>query len=81
MLQVVAVYTACTKFHTDEYCCAGEHNVPEKCKPEQWPKDYYSPLKKICPTGYWYAYDDLTSTFACIGADTRTSPDYNVVFC
>ncbi|KAH7666396.1 Thaumatin-like protein 1a, partial [Aphelenchoides avenae] len=38
-------------------------------------------MKKTCPTAYFYAYDDHTSTFTCIGAGGRTSPDYRIVFC
>ncbi|KAH7716212.1 thaumatin-like protein [Aphelenchoides avenae] len=79
--KVVAVYTGCSKEHKDSYCCAGAHNVPEKCDPKKhWPKDLYTPLKKLCPSGYWYAYDDKTSTFTCKGSK-NPSPDYKITFC
>ncbi|KAH7694448.1 thaumatin-like protein, partial [Aphelenchoides avenae] len=79
---VVAVYTGCSKTHLNSYCCNGTlHNKPETCVPSRdWPVNYYTPLKKLCPSGYWYAYDDKTSTFTCKGAN-GISADYKITFC
>jgi hypothetical protein len=78
---VVAVYSACMKFNTDQYCCRGAYGTPQTCNPTTWPVNYAGIFKQACPTAYSYAYDDNTSTFFCRGANGRKSPDYNVQFC
>lgn len=69
--QVVGCLSACERFKTDEYCCAGAHNRPETCPPFSFSKAF----KAACPTAYSYAYDDATSTFTCKGED------YAIWFC
>ena len=69
--QVVGCLSACEKFKTDQYCCAGAHNTPQTCPPF----DHSRTFKAACPTAYSYAYDDATSTFTCKGED------YAIWFC
>ncbi|XP_051123624.1 pathogenesis-related thaumatin-like protein 3.5 [Andrographis paniculata] len=68
---VVACKSACEAFGKEEYCCTGEFASPETCPPT----DYSRVFKTACPTAYSYAYDDLTSTCTCTGAD------YVITFC
>lgn len=58
--------SACLAFDTDEYCCRGEHGVPETCKSTDWPVNYPDFFKTRCPDAYSYAYDDHKSTFTCV---------------
>ncbi|KAL1533347.1 thaumatin-like protein 1b [Salvia divinorum] len=67
----VACRSACDAFRSEEYCCSGAYGTPAACKPSQ----YAQTFKRACPQAYSYAYDDLTSTFTCIGAD------YIITFC
>ncbi|KAI8150138.1 thaumatin [Fennellomyces sp. T-0311] len=67
----VGCNSACSKFGTDEYCCAGDHDTPDKCPPSSYSKD----VKESCPDVYTYAYDDLTSTYMC------QADGYTVTFC
>ncbi|KAK4411033.1 Pathogenesis-related thaumatin-like protein 3.5 [Sesamum angolense] len=67
----VACKSACLAFNEPQYCCAGEYNNPEVCKPS----NYSEIFKKACPTSYSYPYDDATSTFTCKGAN------YLIIFC
>jgi hypothetical protein len=69
--QVIGCLSACERFKTDEYCCAGAHNQPATCPPFS----YAQVFKAACPTAYSYAYDDATSTFTCRGED------YAIFFC
>jgi hypothetical protein len=69
--QVVACLSACERFKSDEFCCAGAHNQPATCPPFSFSKTF----KEACPTAYSYAYDDATSTFTCKGED------YAIWFC
>ncbi|KAF7137229.1 hypothetical protein RHSIM_Rhsim07G0235500 [Rhododendron simsii] len=68
---VVACKSACAAFSRPEYCCTGDHSVPETCLPTH----YSQMFKEACPTAYSYAYDDASSTFTCTGAD------YLITFC
>lgn len=68
---VVGCQTTCSKDNTDESCCRGAHDDPNKCKPDSHSEN----LKKACPDAYSFAYDDQTSTFEC-GVDK-----YEVKFC
>ncbi|PIN01058.1 hypothetical protein CDL12_26437 [Handroanthus impetiginosus] len=68
---VVACKSACAAFNTPEYCCSGDHSTPQTCSPTNYSKLF----KNACPTAYSYAYDDLSSTCTCIGAD------YLITFC
>jgi hypothetical protein len=69
--KVVACQSACERFKSDEFCCAGAHNTPATC-----PRfSYADAFKRACPTAYSYAYDDATSTFTCKGED------YAIWFC
>ncbi|KAI5655967.1 hypothetical protein M9H77_24760 [Catharanthus roseus] len=67
----IACKSACSAFNQDEYCCSGAYSTPDKCKPSS----YSQVFKNACPRAYSYAYDDLTSTFTCAGAD------YIITFC
>lgn len=65
-------FSACAKWNLDRYCCAGNNDTPDKCKPS-----YYSTqAKKICPDAYSYAYDDEDSTFII-----PEGGGFEVVFC
>ncbi|KAF5288434.1 hypothetical protein FQR65_LT02086 [Abscondita terminalis] len=64
---VVACYSSCLKYNADVYCCRGEFNSPDICKPENMPQPNSAQyFKQNCPQFYSYAYDDLTSTFTCL---------------
>ncbi|XXG85393.1 hypothetical protein AAC387_Pa11g0478 [Persea americana] len=63
--------SACAAFGTDEYCCKGVSNDPNKCKPT----NYSMIFKNACPLAYSYAYNDGSSTFTCTGAN------YLLTFC
>lgn len=63
--------SACDAFGRAEYCCSGEYGSPDRCRPSV----YSAMFKSACPTSYSYAYDDLTSTFTCTGAN------YQITFC
>ncbi|KAH7662933.1 Thaumatin family protein [Dioscorea alata] len=68
---VVACKSACEAFGDPKYCCTGVYGNPNSCKPT-----YFSSLfKSACPSAYSYAFDDLTSTFTCVG------PSYLLIFC
>jgi hypothetical protein len=69
--KVVGCLSACGRFQTDEFCCAGAHNTPQTCPSYGYSRFY----KDACPSSYSFAYDDTTSTFHCQGED------YGVVFC
>ncbi|URE28638.1 Thaumatin family [Musa troglodytarum] len=68
---VVGCKSACLAFNTDEYCCRGQYDKPDTCKPS----DYSKIFKNACPQAYSYAYDDRSSTFTCVGAN------YDITFC
>jgi hypothetical protein len=68
--KVVGCVSACTKFHSDMYCCTNAYNDPVICKPTV----YSQYFKTACPDAYSYAYDDQKSTFVCTGAQ------YQVIF-
>ncbi|KAJ8424381.1 hypothetical protein Cgig2_002723 [Carnegiea gigantea] len=67
----VACRSACMAFDTPEYCCSGAYASPATCRPSL----YSQMVKSACPRAYSYAYDDVTSTFTCAGAD------YTITFC
>ncbi|KAL5538291.1 hypothetical protein UlMin_044016 [Ulmus minor] len=69
--RVVACQSACMALHKPEFCCTGNYETPQTCKPTSYSKVF----KAACPTSYSYAYDDPTSTFTCQGAD------YLITFC
>ena len=69
--EVVACLSACERFRTDEYCCAGAHNTSATCPPFSYSRVF----KAACPNAYSYAYDDTSSTYTCQGED------YAVWFC
>ena len=69
--KVVACLSACERFRTDEYCCAGAHATAATCPNF----DYARLFKAACPDAYSYAYDDASSTFTCRGED------YAIWFC
>eukprot|EP00884_Botryococcus_braunii_P014197 jgi/Botrbrau1/22779/Bobra.0132s0106.2 len=69
---VMACKSACTAFHTSQYCCGGL--TPQTCPPTSYSRLF----KQACPLAYSYAYDDQTSTFTC---SSKSSPNYRVTFC
>jgi len=73
--KTIACRSACDKFRTDQYCCAGKFNKPQTCKSSTWPFNYPALFKKACPMAYSYAYDDASSTFFC------KNTNYNIIFC
>lgn len=79
--KLVGSHSACTKTNDDKFCCRNAHDKPETCPISAFPAKYYSDLKKICPTAYFYAYDDKTSTYTCKGASGRKSAEYYITFC
>jgi len=78
--RTIQCMSACMRFNTDEYCCRGAHDTPDKCKSTDWPFDYPAIFKRACPDAYSYAYDDTTSTFTCEGVGPNIS-SYHVTFC
>lgn len=75
---VAACKSACLAFNTDEYCCRGAFNTPQKCKSSHWKVNYPAVFKKSCPDAYSYAYDDHSSTFTCHGHPVT---GYIIQFC
>ena len=73
--KVISCMSACTKFNTPQYCCAGQFGKPETCKPTQWPTNYAAVFKRACQAAYSYAYDDTTSSFFC------RKTGYEISFC
>jgi hypothetical protein len=69
---VIACKSACTAFNEPQYCCTGDYSTPATCPPTTYSEFF----EGQCPQAYSYAYDDLSSTFACTG-----SPNYVVTFC
>ncbi|KAI8137804.1 thaumatin [Fennellomyces sp. T-0311] len=67
----IGCQSACSKFGTEEYCCSGSKDTPDKCPANEYSKE----IKNSCPDVYTYAYDDKTSTFMC------QSEGYTVTFC
>ena len=68
---VVGCKSPCEAFNTDQYCCRGAYGGPATCTPSTYAQSF----KAACPLAYSYAYDDLTSTFTCTGAN------YAITFC
>lgn len=69
--KVVGCNSACVAFNEAKYCCTGEFESPELCKPSE----YALFFKKKCPLAYSYPSDDESSTFSCSRAD------YTITFC
>lgn len=69
--KVIGCKSACAALDTDEACCRGEYNSPDKCKSSQTA----DAVKSACPDVYSYAYDDPSSTFTCAASG------YTVTFC
>ncbi|KAI9491996.1 thaumatin [Zychaea mexicana] len=67
----VGCKSACSKYNTEEYCCSGSMNTPDKCPAT----DYSKAVKEACPDAYSYAYDDKQSTYMC------QAEGYTVTFC
>ncbi|KAF5288431.1 hypothetical protein FQR65_LT02083 [Abscondita terminalis] len=64
---VVACYSSCMKYNSDVYCCRGQYNSPQTCRPDVMPQPNSAQyFKQHCPQYYSYAYDDATSTFTCL---------------
>ncbi|XP_059453296.1 pathogenesis-related thaumatin-like protein 3.5 [Corylus avellana] len=68
---VVACKSACTAFNTPEFCCTGNHSMPETCTPTHYSRVF----KNACPNAYSYAYDDASSIHTCSGSN------YVITFC
>ncbi|KZV15222.1 Thaumatin-like protein 1a [Dorcoceras hygrometricum] len=69
---MVGCKSACFSFSQPQYCCTGEYNNPEKCKPTNFSEIF----KQRCPQAYSYAYDDKSSLFTC-----PTGGNYLITFC
>ncbi|XP_052621632.1 LOW QUALITY PROTEIN: thaumatin-like protein [Lactuca sativa] len=69
--ETVACKSGCTAFQSPEYCCTGQFQDPNICKPTKY-SEYF---KHGCPTAYSYAFDDGSSTFTCREAN------YMIIFC
>ncbi|XP_071699702.1 thaumatin-like protein [Rutidosis leptorrhynchoides] len=69
--EIVACKSGCTAFRSPEYCCTGQFQNPDVCKPT----NYSQYFKNACPTSYSYAFDDPTSTYTCRDAN------YLITFC
>lgn len=69
---LVACLSACSAFGGDEACCTGAADSASTCNPAAAPVDSASYFKSGCPDAYSYAYDSVTSTFACQGASGYT---------
>ena len=76
--KTIACLSACSKFHTEEYCCTGKHSTPQTCKATDWQTNYPAIFKEACPEAYSYAYDDQASTFTCHG---NPETAYDITFC
>ncbi|PWA41053.1 pathogenesis-related protein [Artemisia annua] len=61
----------CTVFKTDEYCCTGESNVPDRCGPT----DYSKFFKSNCPDAYSYANDETNLTASCPAEEEKRKRD------
>ena len=48
--------------------------------PPSLPGKYATVLKDACPTAYSFPYDDLTSTFTCLGS-SNANVGYTITFC
>ncbi|XP_026290384.1 uncharacterized protein LOC113215046 isoform X2 [Frankliniella occidentalis] len=66
-----ACKSACLAFGDPKYCCTGDFNDPNRCKPTHYSELFHN----HCPDAYSYAYDDLRATFTCSRAD------YTITFC
>lgn len=53
--------SACDVFETDEYCCKGDHNSTDTCKPSQYSKIF----KQRCPQAQSFKFDNINSVFSC----------------
>ncbi|GKC09671.1 thaumatin-like protein [Tanacetum coccineum] len=69
--ETVACKSGCTAYHAPEYCCTGQFQNPNTCKPT----NYSQYFKSGCPHSYSYAFDDASSTFTCREAN------YLISFC
>lgn len=65
-------YSTCAKYNQPQYCCTGQYDSPDLCKPSF----YSSQAKKVCPDAYTYAFDDQSSTFII-----PSGGGFEVVFC
>jgi hypothetical protein len=72
--------SACSKYNNDEYCCRGEYNSSETCRPAEWEMDYPRAFKNACPTAVTYAFDDSSNTFVCPSGIDGFGPDYDIGF-
>ena len=66
---IVACLSACTVFHEDQACCTGSANTTPTCNPHAASVDSASYFKTGCPDAFSYAFDTVTSTFTCQGAN------------
>ncbi|GKE78927.1 thaumatin-like protein [Tanacetum coccineum] len=69
--ETMACKRRCTAYHAPEYCCTGQFQNPNTCKPT----NYSQYFKSGCSHSYSYAFDDASSTFTCPEAN------YLISFC
>lgn len=65
--QVVACYSPCKTFATDEYCCENSvrnPNITEVCKSVEWRDVEPHHFKKFCPDALTYSRDEH-NIFTC----------------
>jgi hypothetical protein len=62
---VAGCLSACTKFGSDEFCCAHAYGSLSRCPPTK----YSQLFKSACPYAFSYLYDAETRAFMCRGAD------------
>lgn len=72
--ETVACLNGCAKYHTDEFCCAGDNSTQTSCNNSEYAEFF----KGACPDAYSYAFDS-EATFYC----PRDDPDevYEIFLC
>ncbi|KAK2988340.1 hypothetical protein RJ640_000327 [Escallonia rubra] len=70
--EVVACKGPCLALGQARYCCADAYGTPSTCRTTLYSRVF----KDAFPRAYSYAYDDVSTTFACDGG-----ADYLITFC
>jgi hypothetical protein len=78
--QVVQCLSACSLYNKDKFCCRGDFDSGEMCRPETWDVDYPRVFKNACPTAVTYAFDDSATAFICPSGSEEVGPDYEIGF-
>lgn len=72
--------SACSRWNEDGYCCRGDFDSPETCRPSTWERNWPLLFKAACPTAVTYAFDDSSDTFICGAGPEGVGPDYEIGF-